>query len=138
PMKLPLAENFSSPQLDASWSRAVSSGATIVSKDGWLTCEGAPTARALIERSAGVDNFTISATAARWAVIYVVWDENNWCAVGKILPTPFGRFFSVDVHGGAVDEIDHRGVDFNAPSPVRMQIGTDHIRFQYLDGREWR
>jgi hypothetical protein len=68
--------------------------------------------------------------------VYIVWDEKNWAGVGKLSPTPFGRFYSIDVVDGQAHEFDHRGIDFNLPHRVRVRLASDHVAFQYeLDGK---
>lgn len=75
---------------------------------------------------------------AQWASIYLVWDENNWCGVGQVSPTPFGRLSSTSVVNGEAAEIDHRGIDFGSPRWVRIQLGANYIRFFYsITGIEW-
>lgn len=79
---------------------------------------------------------SISGKLARWASVYIVWDADNWCGVGKLSPTPFGRFYSIDVVNGKATEVDHRGVDFNTRHAMRIRLGSDHVAFQYeLDGK---
>ena len=121
---------------DADWTQKVAGGGTIESKDHWTTFAGPGGTVSHLERANRDDNVTISAKLARWAAVYLVWDRDNWVGVGKTSPTPFGRFSSIDVVGGKPCEFDHRGVDFNAPHVVRVQLGLDHIAFQYqLDGK---
>jgi hypothetical protein len=124
-----------SAQLEG-WAEKTAGGGTITTKDGWTTFEGADGAVAHIERANDKDNVTISCKLVRWAAIYLVWDKDNWAGLGKTSPTPFGRFSSIDVVGGAAHEFDHRGVDFNLPHAVRVQLGANHVTFQYqLDGK---
>lgn len=136
-LKLPFAENFSSPPVEYGWKEVIATGGKIDVKDGWATFEAPLTSTDHIERALDVDNVTVSAKLVRWSGFYLVWDEQNWCGVGKVSPTPFGRFYSIDVVNGKTNEVDHRGVDFNLPHTLRMQLGADHVRFQYLLDAKW-
>lgn len=131
-----LEEPFSAARLDG-WDKAIGPESKLEVKDGWATFEGPLSSRAHIQRSAPQDDIMVSATVARWAAVYVVWDAENWCGVGKVSPTPFGRFYNVEVVDGKPTEVDHRGVDFNAPHRVRIQLGKDYVRFQYADGPQY-
>jgi hypothetical protein len=137
-LKPPFEENFASTNLSSEWIQEISPGGKIFIKDNWITFESSLPQRSHIERPLDTDNVTISAKVVRWSGIYLVWDDDNWCGVGKLSPTPFGRIYSIDVTGGKTNEADHRGIDFNFPHTVRVQIGSDHVRFQYLLGKEWQ
>lgn len=131
-----LQETFSSARLEG-WTKILSSESKLEVKDGWATFDSPLNGRAHIQRPAPHDHIMVSATIARWGGVYVVWDENNWCGVGKNAPTPFGRFYSITVINGKPAEVDHRNVDFNAPHRLRVQLGSDYVRFQYGDGRRY-
>ncbi|MDB6027391.1 MAG: hypothetical protein JWM68_3614 [Verrucomicrobiales bacterium] len=134
---LPWVENFPSTNLSSNWAEEVSPGGKIFIKDGWITFESALPDRSHIQRSGDIDNITVSAKVVRWSGIYLVWDEANWCGLGKLSPTPFGRIYTMDVCNGKTNEVDHRGVDFNLPHTLRVQLGSDHVRFQYLFEKQW-
>lgn len=136
-IELPFNDNFPSATLEAGWKSESAPGSKVEVKDGWITFEELPGARNHILRPAGKDLITVSAQVVRWSGIYLVWDANNWCGVGKNSPTPFGRFYSIDFRNGKPTEVDHRGIDFNFPHEVRIQLGRDHIRFQYLKDGKW-
>ena len=121
---------------DEGWTQKTDGGGSISVKDGWTTFEGRPGSVAHLERANHDDNITISCTLARWAAIDLVWDANNWVGLGKTSPTPFGRFSSIDVVGGKANEFDHRGVDFDAPHLVRIELGRDFVAFQFQLDRE--
>src|SRR5205085_10502326 len=96
------------------------------------------TARAQqIERANADDNITASAQISGWGGVYLVWDADNWCGVGKISPTPFGRFYTIVVEGGKRKQVEHRGVDFGLPHVARAALASDQVRFQYRSGDEW-
>lgn len=124
-------ESFDGNAIQQPWKSIVAGGGTIVVKDGWVTFDAGPGGKSMIQRTNDRDNITVSAHLARWAAIYLVWDDNNWCGVGKISPTPFGRFYSIAVENGKPVEVDHRGVDFNGRHVVHIQLGKDHVSFQY-------
>jgi hypothetical protein len=134
-LALCLATLSASAQLEG-WAEQAAGAGTITTKDGWTTFEGTDGAVAHIERANDKDNITISCKLVRWAAIYLVWDKDNWVGIGKTSPTPFGRFSTIDVIRGTPHEFDHRGTDFNLPHAVRVQLGADHVTFQYqLDGK---
>ena len=136
-LALPFEENFSSTNLDSAWTQEISSDGKIFIKDNWITFESHLLQRCHIDRSPGIDNITISAKIVRWSGIYLVWDENNWCGVSKVYPTPFGRIYTINVINGKTNEVNHRGVDFNSPQNLRVQLGGDHVRFQWQLGKDW-
>ncbi len=136
-LSLPFSENFPSTNLSSGWSEEITPGGKISIKDGWITFESPLPAHSHIQRPAGVDNLTLSSKLVRWSGIYLVWNESNWCGVGKLSPTPFGRLYSMDVINGHTNEVDHRGIDFNFPHKVRVQLGEDHVRFDYLFENRW-
>ena len=125
-------------ELDPAWRRVVDQGGSVALKDGGLIVKAETGARAHIERPLDRDLVTITGKVGRWASIYLVWDADHWCGVGKVSPTPFGRFYSTFVDGGTVDEADHRGLDFGVLQQVRIQLGGNFIRFwSSIDGKEW-
>lgn len=130
-------ERFDAPKLDPAWVKTTSARGSIEIKDGWATFSALPGEQAHLARPAGEDLIAVSAWLARWAAVYLVWDEHNWCGVGKTSPTPFGRFTTMDVRGGKATEVDHRGIDFNGRHRVRLRLGQDHIAFQYLLDGKW-
>src|SRR5687768_15356775 len=94
------AERFDARAVDNRWTKHVSAGGGIEVKDGWATFSALPGQQSHLSRPAEGDLICVSAWVARWASIYLVWDEQNWCGVGKTAPTPFGRFTSMDVRDG--------------------------------------
>ena len=136
-LNLPFQENFSSTNLDPGWQQEISADGKISIKDNWITFESHLLQRCHIERPPGADNITVSAKIVRWSGIYLVWDEKNWCGVTKVFPTPFGRIYSINVVNGKTNEVNHRGVDFNSPQNLRLQLGGDHVRFQWQLGTNW-
>jgi len=95
-------------------------------------------AQAHNQKRCGVDLITYSGTVAQWGSLYLVWDADNWCGVGQLSPTPFGRLYSSTVIKGKGEETDHRGIDFGLARRVRIQLGRNYIRFLYSNnGKEW-
>src|SRR5690242_742926 len=90
--KLPLRESFDGTGLGDPWVKVLSPEGSIKVKDGWATFVAPAGGRSHIQRPAGADLISISGKLARWASVYLVWDADNWCGVGKLSPTPFGRF----------------------------------------------
>jgi len=109
----------------------VSIGTKLDLKDDGLHFNGPVHGLGHIERETGADLITIAARIAQWGSIYLVWSENNWCGVGQISPTPFGRLYSTAVKESEADEEDHRGIDFGRTRWVRIQLGENFIRFLY-------
>jgi hypothetical protein len=89
-LSLPWQENFASNKLDSQWSEIVPPNGKIIVKDNWITFESSLPQQCHIKRIADVDNITVSAKVVRWSGIYLVWNKDNWCGVGKLSPTPFG------------------------------------------------
>ncbi|NIO30487.1 MAG: hypothetical protein GTN75_01655, partial [Gemmatimonadetes bacterium] len=137
-MDVPLQLDLSVESVNAEWTQRVSEGNILTLKDGWLSIEAGEDSFAHIQRPLGVDCVTIAAKLAVCASMYVAWDADNWCGVGKFTPSPFGKFYSTVTEGGKTIETDHRGCSFWAPHMVRLQIGKDCIRFSYSnDGGKW-
>ncbi|MBN1902359.1 hypothetical protein JW926_13625, partial [Candidatus Sumerlaeota bacterium] len=136
---LPFHESFQKDALDPAWSRIVSSeGSSLEIKEGWLKIDAVENSQDHIQRILEVDNVTISAKIKWVGSIHVVWDKNNWCSVGKICPTPFGRFYSTITSGGKSVELDHRGCFVDFPHLVRIQLGKNCVRFEHsFDGKNW-
>ena len=137
-LSLPIQERFAAPRLNAAWSERVSIGTKLDLKDDGLHFNGPVHGLGHIERETGADLITIAARIAQWGSIYLVWSENNWCGVGQISPTPFGRLYSTAVKESEADEEDHRGIDFGRARWVRIQLGENFIRFLYSnDEMQW-
>src|SRR5512138_724371 len=73
-LPLPFVEQFRPPQLDSAWTQALSPGGSLVLKDGGLSFDAPLHARAHVERAAGIETITLSATIIRWGALYLVWD----------------------------------------------------------------
>ncbi len=137
-LTLPFRENFGSSKLDAPWVREVAPQGTLEFRDGGMNFDIPPDGRCHIERPAGVDAITVTGRVSRWGAFYLVWDADNWCYLGKISPTPFGRFSSNVVVAGKDLEVDHRGIDFGMTHWLKVGLGTNYVRFSYSnDGKEW-
>jgi hypothetical protein len=138
PSGLPYQSEFGSGALDPPWERQTTEGGTIDLKDGGVWFRAKPESASHIQRPAGPDLISVEGEILRGASIYLVWDADNWCSVGKASPTPFGRFTSTVVAAGKANEADHRGVQYHSIQWVRIKLGTNFVAFQYsLDGRDW-
>lgn len=136
-MDVPFRDNLSSGQLDG-WTVIKSDGNQLAVKDGWLNVSAGDESYAHIQRPLGTDLVTITAKMPALASMYVVWDKDNWCGVGKISPTPFGRFYSTLTENGKTVETNHTGCIAWRPHLIRLQVGKDCIRLLYSeDGSEW-
>lgn len=130
---LPMSHPFDGDgNFPAEWTAHQSDATTLTLSNGQIlaVAEG-ENDHAYVERAFGVDNAQISARIFACAFIYYVWDENNWIGVGKISPTPFGRFASIVVQDGKVTETDHRGIHAHGPHNLRLQLGQEGIRLFY-------
>jgi hypothetical protein len=132
----PYRDDFAT--IDPSWERRVDTGATFEAKDGGANFDAPAGARAHILRPAGGDAITLTGKLSRWASLYLVWDADNWCSVGQVSPTPFGRFYSSAVVAGEPAEVDHRGIGFGSPYLLRIRLGSNFVRFESsFDGKRW-
>ncbi|MEO6436560.1 MAG: hypothetical protein ABIP55_12485 [Tepidisphaeraceae bacterium] len=120
-------ETFDSAALD-SWNRHTAGGGTIEGKDGWTTFSALPRKQAHLARLADGDLIMVSAWVARWASVYLVWDDQNWCGVGKSSPTPFGRFTSRRIW---VHDEKPFGTSGSAPAHFKDATGAiDELRVE--------
>ena len=137
-LTLPLEKNFQGGSIDSDWQTNVSSDTSFAVKDGTLAFDTPAHARAFLTHEAGVDLLTYSGKITQWSAIYLVWNEKNWCSVGELSPTPFGQLYTTVVTNGSGRENDHRGIDFNYPRWIRIQLGGNYIRFYFSnDEKTW-
>lgn len=135
---LPWEDHFGSTTLGPRWTRVVSPGSSLSVKNGGIEIEAAATGRSHVQAPAAGDLITLSGRLTRWASLYLVWDADNWCGVGLVSPTPFGRFYSTAVVDGKADEADHRGIDFGLSHRLRVRLGGNYVRFESGDeGTKW-
>src|ERR1043166_8643680 len=113
-LRLPTAEIFAIPRIEEGWVEEASSGMKLELKNDGLHFNGPAHGKGHIKRECRKNLITVSAKIAQWGSVYLVWDENSWCAAGQISPTPFGRLFSSIVTKRDGDEEDHRGINFGA------------------------
>jgi hypothetical protein len=136
---LPLVHDFTE-RIPDSWEVLKSPGAEVAVKDGLVVFNSLADREAIIRQEIGEDNISVTARIHDAASVYLVWDDNTFVGVGKISPTPFARFQSVEHKNGEIDEVDHTGCNGPAAHLVRIQLGTDCIRFQSAEGdgdRTW-
>lgn len=139
-LRLPFAEKLSAGKLGEGW-RIVAPGASSAKViDGpWLTFHSPDGGYAHVERPAGSDNITVTATLISLSSMYVVWGPDEWCGVGKISPTPFARFATTVKTGGKWTQEGHTATMAHQPQQVRIELGNDVVRFSYSrDGETWR
>jgi hypothetical protein len=138
PLPIPFTKNFQNGSFDQDWQTNVSPDTFFGPKDGVLGFDAPAHARAFLAHEGGTDLITYSGKITQWGAIYLVWDEKNWCAVGQLSPTPFGQLYTTVIANGSGRENDHRGVDFNSPRWVRIQLGGNYIRFSFSnDEKTW-
>ncbi|OJW25275.1 MAG: hypothetical protein BGO49_05395 [Planctomycetales bacterium 71-10] len=138
PSSPPWSADFRAEELAAPWRVVADEGGAASPRDGGLAVKAERGARAHVERPLGRDLVTIAAKLGRWGSIDLVWGPDDWCGVGKVSPTPFGRFSTAVVRGGEADEEDHRGLDFGSLQHVRIELGEDYVRFSNsADGKTW-
>ncbi len=137
-MDLPFQPTLDANTLGTEWTRVVSEGNNLKVQDGWVSIDAGKESFGHIQRPLVTDNVTITAKIAVCGSMYVAWDADNWCGVGKFTPSPFGKFYSTVTENGKTVETDHRGCSFWAPHLIRLQIGQDCIRLSYSnDGSKW-
>lgn len=134
-MSLPFQDSLAST---TGWTVLKSEGNDLTVNEGRLSVAAGDDSYAHIQRPLETDLVTITARTPELASIYVVWDAGNWCGLGKISPTPFGRFYSTVTENAKTIETNHRGCVAWKPQFVRLQVGSDCVRFLYSeDGSEW-
>src|SRR6185312_7950093 len=137
-LALPFRKSFQNSGFEQDWQTNVSPGTFLGPKDGVLGFDAPAHGRAFLTHEAGTDLITYSGKITQWGAIYLVWNENNWCAVGQLSPTPFGQLYTTVITNGLGRENDHRGVDFNSPRWIRIQLGGNYIRFSFSnDEKTW-
>ncbi|HEX6963670.1 MAG TPA: hypothetical protein VF175_17520 [Lacipirellula sp.] len=140
-LRLPATFDFTKPEVPESWEVVQPDGTNVTAKDSLLVIESPADRHAGVRRELGEDNVTVTARIHDAATVYLVWDENTFVGTGKVSPTPFARFHSVDASRGAINDVDHTGCPGYAAHLMRVQLGDDCIRFQYANGdgeRTWR
>jgi hypothetical protein len=137
----PAFYDFTQPEIPAEWKAVEPSGAKVTPKDHLLLLECNAGQYAGVELPLKQDFVTVTARIHDAATVYLIWNDNTFVGVGKISPTPFARFDSVDATDGHVQEVDHTGCQGYAAHLMRIQLGEDCIRFQYANGDgapQWR
>jgi len=132
--ELPLIVDFTTNEMPADWEVVQPEGASVVAKDSFVIIDSPADRHAGIKRPLETDDVTATARIHDAVSLYLVWDDSTFVGVGKISPTPFARFHSVEAHDGKVDEFDHTGCAGYAAHLVRIQLGDDCVRFQYANG----
>src|SRR5215204_4223235 len=136
PIELPFKSTFDAPQLDPAWAERLSQGNARKYDGGWMKLDSTEGSRAHIQRPLEADLVTITAKMSGCASIDIAWDKSRWCGVGTIAPTPFGRFYSVQTIGDSSSKSKqklHGGFDVNRDRWLRLQLGSDCIRYQFSE-----
>lgn len=138
-LTLPFTKDFLNRSYDSDWQMNLSTDASFGPKAGGVLAFDAPVhGRAFLTHEGGKDLITYSGKITQWGAIYLVWNENNWCAVGQLSPTPFAQLYTTVITNGSGREHDHRGVDFNVARWIRIQLGGNYIRFSFsTDEKDW-
>jgi hypothetical protein len=127
--------------MPSGWEAVEPAGAKVQPKDRLLLLECNADQYAGVEHRLEDDFVTVTARIHDAATAYLVWNESTFVGVGKISPTPFARFHSVDAADGRLNDVDHTGCQGSAAHLMRIQLGEDCIRFQYANGdgpEQWR
>jgi hypothetical protein len=132
--ELPLTVDFTTNEMPAAWEVVQPEGASVVAKDKFVIIESPADRHAGVKRALDADDITATARIHDAVSLYLVWNDGTFVGVGKISPTPFARFHSVEAHDGKVEEVDHTGCAGYAAHLVRIQVGDDCVRFQYANG----
>ncbi len=143
-----IKEGFSSGNLEAPWQIHCSAGNAITIRDGSAEINADLNTYAHLSRPLGVDDVTVSArikpsmpAGVTWCTsIFLVWDGGNWCQMGMIsAPAGGSGFYAVETIGGSTLETYLSACDLSRWSYVRIQLGTDCIRYLASDdGKEWK
>jgi hypothetical protein len=139
--ELPFHEKFEQASIPDGWSVDKSEGTSVTAKDGVIVFDSPADRFAVVKRKLGVDNVTVDARIRDAATLYLVWADGSFVGAGKVSPTPFARFHTVEADGGTISEKVHTGCNGGAPHLLRIQLGDDCVRLQYSAGTdepEWR
>lgn len=132
--RFPLTQDFTTNQIPAGWEVVQPEGAAVLAKDNFLVVEAPADRHAGVRHAVDADFITATARIHDAVSLYLVWSDGTFVGVGKVSPTPFARFQSVEAHAGKLRELDHTGCAGYAAHLVRVQLGEDCIRFQYANG----
>jgi hypothetical protein len=131
---VPVTFDFTQPKIPDGWEVVQPADASVTSTSNLLILECPADRHAGVKHKLGADHVTVTARIHDAATVYLVWDDKNFVGAGKISPTPFARFHSVDSHDGEMNDVDHTGCPGYAAHLIRVQLGSDCIRFQYASG----
>ncbi len=140
-------ESFAHGTMDAGWQAHCSAGGSITVHDGVAEISSDVNAYAHLSRPLVADNVTVSSrikpsqpTGVTWCTsIFIVWNGANWCQMGMIQGQNGPCYYVVETINGATTETFLEQCDVSKPHFVRIQLGTDVIR--YLagdDGKIWK
>jgi hypothetical protein len=131
---LPITFDFTQPKVPVGWEVVQPEGSSVAAKNDFLIFECPADRHAGVKHQLGIDDVTVTARIHDAATIYLVWNDKNFLGAGKISPTPFARFHSIDSRDGKINDVDHTGCPGYAAHLIRVQLGDDCIRFQFANG----
>lgn len=131
---LPLSVDFTKNEVPAGWEVVQPEGSTVAARDNFLIVESPADRHAGAHSKVDAEFVTATARIHDAVSLYLVWNDDTFVGVGKISPTPFARFHSVESHSGEIKEVDHTGCAGYVAHRVRIQLGEDCVRFQYANG----
>ncbi len=127
---LPFKQVFDGHSVPDGWTVDQAEGSSVVAKDGFLIFESPADKYAVVRHELGADNVTVTARIHDAATLFVAWDDGTYIGTGKVSPTPFARFHTIERREGQTSERDHTGCSGSAAHLMRIQLGEDCIRFQ--------
>lgn len=132
------SDDFSGGKLSAPWQTHCSAGNAVTVTDGCVGISADLNTYALISQPVSADNVTVSArikpsvpAGVTWCTsIFLVWDGGNWCQMGMIsVPAGGSAFYAVETRDGSTIETYLAPCDLTEWNHVRIQLGTDCIRY---------
>lgn len=142
------SDDFQAGMPASPWQTRCSAGNAVAVRDGSVEISADLNTYAHLWRPLGVDTVTASArikpsipAGVTWCTsIFLVWDGGNWCQMGMISqPAGGSGFYAVETVGGSTLETYLTPCDLAQWSNVRIQLGTDCIRYiASTDGKEWK
>lgn len=129
-IELPFKQDFGGDSVPNGWQVDQAEDSSVVAKDGFLIFESPADKYAIVRHELGADNVTVTARIHDAATLFLSWDDDTYIGTGKVSPTPFARFHSIERRDGMTSERDHTGCSGSAAHLMRIQLGEDCIRFQ--------
>lgn len=141
-------ETFAGAKMDAAWQTHCTDGGAITVHDGSSEINTDLNTYAHLSRPLGVDNVTTSArikasqpAGVTWCTsLFIVWGAGNWCQLGMLNGQAGGAaYYAVETRNGGTVENYLDPCDTSKPHYVRIQLGSDCIRYLASDdGKAWK